>query len=207
MKAYFDHYNDTQLMRLIKNDNELALQILFDRYYDSLLEISFHFLTNVALAEEVVADIFIRIWEKRYNINVENLKGYLYTAAKNLSINKLDKEKYSFHSSKNIDTPYSTDPERDIQFDEMFQQIDYLISQMPGQRQLVFRLNKIDGLAYKEIAKLLEISVETVQKHMSLAVKYMALYKDQIYGMAHYLTTFMATSSLLLIFLKNLLSH
>lgn len=189
MKQTFDHLNDTQLMYLIRQDNELALQVLFDRHYDGLLELALHFIKNMALAEEVVADVFLKIWEKRKFLMIKKeVKPYLLVTAKNLSINMLSKEKYSFHASPQMDTAGTVDPATEMQYNEMFQQIDHLIAQMPTQRQLVFRLNRLDGLAYKEIAELMEISVETVQKHMSQAVRFMVQHKEHIKGMIHYLS-------------------
>ena len=188
MKKDLGQIDDLQLIQLIKEGNDLALQVLFDKYYDTLLELAMHFLKNISLAEEVVADTFLKLWEKRETLSIQQSpKAYLLRAIKNASLNMLKKEQYSFRQAASKEETDSHNPESIIQYNQLFQQVDQLISEMPTQRQLVFRLNRLDGLRYKEIAELLDISVETVQKHMTQAVKFMSLHKAKITAMVHHL--------------------
>lgn len=198
MKKDLAQLEDLQLLQLIRESNDLALQVLFDKHYDALLELAVHFLKNLSLAEEIVADVFLKIWEKRETLAIRQTpKAYLLVATKNLSLNMLAKEKYSFRQNSIIEEPDAEDPEAILQYDQLFQQVDQLISEMPAQRQLVFRLNRLDGLRYKEIADLLDISVETVQKHMTQAVKFMSRHKAHITSMVHNISTLITFAALL----------
>ena len=189
MRKDLGQLEDSQLIQLIHEGNDLALQVIFEKYYDTLLELAMHFLKNLSLAEEVVADVFLKIWEKRETLVIRQTpKAYLLVATKNASLNMLDREKYCHQQSRATEKPDAQDPATILQYDQLFHQIDQLISEMPTQRQLVFRLNRLDGLRYKEIADLLDISVETVQKHMSQAVKFMAGHRTHITSMVHYLS-------------------
>jgi RNA polymerase sigma-70 factor, ECF subfamily len=172
------HYiSDAELFRRIKSNDAGALKILFERYYSPLCSFACKFINNVHLAEEVVSDVFLAIWLKKEMIEIKlNLKAYLYTAVRNQSFNYLKKNKIQ---SEDIDSTVAEQKTSELNADtfvmykELKNDINKLLQQLPEKRQLIFRMNRIDGLSYKEIAEILSISIHTVQNQMVAAVKFL----------------------------------
>ncbi|MEM7548981.1 MAG: RNA polymerase sigma-70 factor [Bacteroidota bacterium] len=177
--------SDLELFEQIKfGDNQKALECLFDKYFRSLCVFAKTFLNTNDLAEEVVSDVFVKVWDKRKCLEVNtNVRAYLYRSVKNESLNQLKKDYWDFEDLSEQEYEISSEEsnaEHMIMFEETSLAIDELINQMPPKRALIFRLNRIDGLKYKEIAELLFISVYTVQNHMIEAVKFISGYHTNI---------------------------
>ena len=169
--------SDIELVQGIKNGKEKSLEELYKRYYHDLCDFAVRFVDDSHLAEEVVSDVFVNIWIKRETLNFDdNVKPYLYVATRNQSLNFIRKEK-KLHidldevSGSDIPTSYSTTD--NFSFKELEKEIEELIKKLPEQRQLIFTLNRFEGLKYKEIADILGISPNTVQNQMVEAVKFM----------------------------------
>ena len=170
--------DDLELIDRIKQNDSAALKILFERYFEPLCFFSFQILKSNELCEESVSDVFTNIWLKRKTINIKtNFRSYLYTAVKNQSINYLKQEKrYSQNtdsSNLHLITSDQTADQSLLQ-QNLENKIDSLIKELPERRGLIFSMNRIDGLSYKEIAEILSISVNTVQNQMVKAIKYIA---------------------------------
>lgn len=169
--------SDNELVHRITDGDKRSLDLLFKRYYQRLCFFSLQFVKNKNLAEEVVSDIFLNIWLKRGRLNItSSVKAYLYTAVRNQSINYLKKKDLNYEDLEVVDKESviaSLSPDHFLIYDELKDEIENMIKNLPEKRQLIFRMNRIDGLSYKEIAEILSISVNTVQNQMIEAVKYM----------------------------------
>jgi RNA polymerase sigma factor, sigma-70 family/RNA polymerase sigma-70 factor, Bacteroides expansion family 1 len=169
---------DGDLLRRIKCDDSKALRILFERYFAALCHFASKFVKNSDLAEESVSDVFLNVWLKRERIEIKtNLKTYLYVAVRNQSLNYLKKNKKYLENLEIADREEKIsdlNADRFIQYEEFKEDIDSLLRQLPEKRQMVFRMNRLDGLSYKEIAEILSISVNTVQNQMVEAVKFLS---------------------------------
>ena len=148
-----------------------------DKYAEHLGDYAFYFMGSKDLAEEVVADVFINLWKIKNSLQIRtSLRAYLYRSCKNRALDLLEKEKK--HQAENIEGNDVVQdnylPDAAIKIKELNWQIDALIRGMPHQKQLIFRMSRIDGLKYSEIADILSISINTVQNHMVAAVKFMA---------------------------------
>ncbi len=170
--------DDLELLERIKQNDSAALKILFERYFEPLCFFSFQILKSNERCEESVSDVFTNIWLKRKTINIKtNFRSYLYTAVRNQSINYLKQEK---RYSQNMDSSnlhlIASDQNADqpILQQNLEDKIDSLLKELPERRGLIFRMNRIDGLSYKEIAEILSISINTVQNQMVKAIKYIA---------------------------------
>ena len=175
--------NDGKLLAQIIEGSEKFLEMLMDKYSELLCNYVKQFTGSNDLSEEVVADVFINLWKIKRDLKIQtSLRAYLYRSCKNRALDILLKEKK--HQAENMDDikpiKGSNSPDADINIKELIWQVDSLISEMPQQKQLIFRLSRIDGLKYKEIAEILSISVNTVQNHMVEAVKFMANHKTNI---------------------------
>ncbi len=178
------HKTDEELLLLISRDDHKSLEILFNRYYQALCFFSNRFLNNKYLVEEAVSDVFLNIWLKRGRIQIQSsIKAYLYTAVRNQSINYLKKKDYNFEDLEVVDKERviaNLSPDHFIYHEELKNEIEKIIRNLPEKRQLIFRMNRIDGFSYKEIAEVLSISVNTVQNQMGHAVKYLAEHLPRI---------------------------
>jgi len=170
--------SDLELFQKIKESDPAALKILFERYFNPLCYFSFQICKSTELSEETVSDVFAELWIKRSRINIQtSFKSYLYTSVKNRSINYYKQEK-RISEQKELNQLHLITSE--IQTDQTVNQkdlekrIEELLNQLPEKRGLIFRMNRIDGLSYQEIADILSISIHTVQNQMIKAVKFMA---------------------------------
>lgn len=171
---------DEKILSLIIQGSERALGQLMDKYSEPLCNHVMQLTGSRDLSEEVVADVFISLWKVKNNLVIQtSLRSYLYRSCKNRSLDLLEKEKRyrteGIESMKPLKGDISTDAELNIQ--ELNLHIDSLIKEMPKQKQLIFRMSRIDGLKYREIAEILSLSINTVQNHMVEAVKFMAKHK------------------------------
>ena len=171
------HISDEELFQRIKSNDAQALKILFERHYSALCHFACKFVKNANLAEEAVSDVFLNIWLKKEKIELQtNLKMYLYTAVRNQSLNYLKKNKIHLEGIETVVKENKTSDlcaDKLIAYEELKDDIDTLLRQLPEKRRIIFSMNRFDGLSYKEIAEILSISIHTVQNQMVAAVKFL----------------------------------
>jgi len=173
-----ENLSDNELFDNIKKDDASSLKILYEKYFESLCHFSIQFVKSVDLAEEVVSDVFTNIWFKRKDIGIKmSIKSYLYSAVKNQSLNYIKSEERLsgiFEKDSLQLVVYDRQPDEKVINQEIQDKIESIIEELPEKRGIIFRMNRIDGLSYKEIAEVLSISVNTVQNQMIKAIKYMS---------------------------------
>lgn len=157
-------------------DDVQAYKQLFLLFYPSLLSFAVSIVRSKELSEEIVSDVFIKIWEKRHQLDkVENLSYYLFTAVKNKCLNGLkdqkNKESLEINDLAIEFKSFYYDPEQRLISEEIINHIQKAIQELPPRCRLIFKLVKEEGLRYKEVAELLQLSVKTVENQMSLAFK------------------------------------
>lgn len=157
--------------------DEDAYKKLFYHYYPVLLTFCTTILKNREDAEEVVSEVMLKVWTMGEGLNhVENLTVYLFRAARNKAfdvLRKKDLEVSTVAISDNLQE-YIVDknsPESLYTRVELTQYINKIIQALPTQCQLVYRLVKEQGLAYKQVTEILGISLNTAETHMRLALK------------------------------------
>ena len=169
-----------ELLERIKENDQSALECLFEKYYYRLCDFAFQYVRSVDLAEEVVSDVFLKVWKARHKMEVKtNFKAYIYTATRNQALNYLEKEKRDFESIDDILYGKPSDdyhPDEELIFQELENHIEVLINKLPPRRKLIFKLSRIEEFTYREIADILSISIHTVQNQMVKAVKKLASY-------------------------------
>ena len=162
--------------RILEND-ETALAELYKLYYQKLIFFAKSILRTKELAEEVVEDVFIKLWCNRQQITeIKNLNIYLYTAVKNTSLNRLSQQAKQLVSAPfdfldiELDNELANPQELMITA-EMMNKMRHAIDTLPPRCKMIFRLVREDGLKYKEVAEILNISVNTIDVQMAIAVK------------------------------------
>lgn len=163
-------------VKISQQGDEHAYAQLYIAYMPYLLKFANSIIKNNELAQEIVSDVFIKIWQNRTDINkIENFKLYLYVSTKNTALNYLSrhfrKEIISLEEmSLNIPVN-SYNPEQLLITSEAVKKINYEIHKLPPRCKLIFKLVKEDKLRYNEIARLLNISVKTIDNQMAIALK------------------------------------
>lgn len=165
-------YTDEEYLIGLKNGNNAIFQALFNHYYKLLVAISFKTLREIELAESVVQDVFVNLWGSRKTSNISNLKAYLIISVKNRSLNEIAKQKNFLKYKKEVETSDFND-QIELQPDtDLLEQIMQVIEELPEQQRKVFKMNRLDGLKYSEIAEALGLSIKTIEAHMSKALSF-----------------------------------
>ena len=165
------------LLHRIQFDNDEAA---FRQFYTDnvfrLFQFAFTFVQNREQSEEIVNDVFLKLWQNRSRLNqIDNVSVYLYVAVKNTAANylrqqkgkeRVDMEKYVVHHFY-----LSPDPEQLLITDELRKRIAASIDELPARCKLIFKLVKEDGLSASEVADILDISYKTVTTQLTIALK------------------------------------
>ena len=159
----------------LKKDNEKSLEILFDYYYPRLYNFSKSFLKIEEGIDDLLQEVFIRVWKKRKSIDTtSNFNSFIFTITRNLLLNEL---RSRLNNEKMRDEVFrlSLAPEYDsfekIEYDELKNQVEKIVDELPDRQKEIFILSRTEGLSHNEIAKKLGITTKTVEYHISLAIK------------------------------------
>jgi len=161
------------IQKLIDGDKE-AYTSLFKMYYKNLCIFSYKYVRNIEIAEEIVQEIYIRIWERRNSLNLpENIEGYLFRAVHNESINTCKKLQHELINKNQ----YKQDVNWTENFDDSLVQkelniiINQAINKLPERCREVFKMNRYNAMSYKEISTKLGITEKGVEFHILKALK------------------------------------
>lgn len=149
---------------------------LYKKYWRQVYNFSRLYLTNQDTAEEVVQDVFIKVWEGRdFMREDDNFKGLMFIITRNLIFNQhrknLNEDFYKMTVLAAMEDSY--DIEEEIEAKNLSEYIDMLINELPPRRREIFNLSRKGNKNYKEIAELLNISEKTVENQISEALKYL----------------------------------
>ncbi len=164
------------LDKIREEDDESAFKDLFYLLYHRLVNFSVQYVEHKETAEEIVSDIFTKLWIDRSNTkHIVNPETYLFIAVKNRSLNyvkKFSRFRIIHLEETNEDKLVNNhDPEKELERRELNFKMDAAIETLPQQCKIVFNLVKQDGLKYKEVAEILEISPRTVETQLVRALK------------------------------------
>lgn len=145
---------------------------LFDEYYEYVRNYLYYLSGDIALAEDLAQDVFLKLWENKSTVNDSTIKPFLFKIAKNLFINSHKRKildlKFTNTRTENIE---NESPQYVLEVKEFDHRLQRAISNLPDQCRTFFLLNRIDDLKYQEIANNFGISVKAVEKQISKALK------------------------------------
>lgn len=186
--------NDSQVKSLFYDICSTGNMQSYDALFTLLCSKLTHFSASITgsfhLAEEIVSDVFIMIWQKREQLlNVREPLVYIYVSTRNLSLNHLSRRKNHIdYDTLDRDALAIAPGIEDMLIStEVSQLIERAIRQLPARCQLIFRLVKMDGLSYKQVSQLLDISTKTVDAQLAIAIKKLtsAIQLDMSYDLIH----------------------
>jgi len=168
--------NERILLEELKDGNSTTFLELYNRYHPGLYHYVIRFIKVPALAEDVLQDVFLKIWEIRKTINPDlSFQAYLYRISRNCVFKLIKK----IASDENLRLKIMQQLQKNVtgadikmQWKEYEELFNYAIAQLPPQRQKVFRLCREEGKTYEQAAAELGISRNTVKEHMVMAMKF-----------------------------------
>jgi RNA polymerase sigma-70 factor (ECF subfamily) len=165
--------------RIAAFEDQLAYKDLFHRFQPLLKQFAFSICHSREASEEIVSDVFIRVWAKRKTLdNIQNLRLYLYIATRNVSLNytrtqqklqtlQLDALQVDIES-------VASDPQEMMITADLNKRILQIVNELPTQCKIIFKLLKEDGLKQKEVAELLHLQPKTVENQLAIAIRRIA---------------------------------
>jgi RNA polymerase sigma-70 factor (ECF subfamily) len=169
--------SEEEVLLRMKQGDESAFTTIYRHYHSSLYMYLLRFCKIPSLAEDLVHDVFLKVWEIRDRINPElSFTGYLYRIARNHVIKTIDKlatdQVLREQLLNQLDEPVTAHPEQLVrakEYDRLFREA---LTQMPPQRLKVFKLCRQEGKSYEEAAAILGVSRNAIKKHMVLSMRF-----------------------------------
>ena len=167
-----------ELLSRLKNGDMLAFDRVYELYSHKLFSFVFKMLKNEAEADDIVQEVFVKIWESRHKLeDYKLLNSYIFTIAYNNSIDLIRKRisniKYLEHLKNSAVIDFTPTFISQIEFNELNIKAEELVANLPERQKQVYLLHREEGLTYHEIAEQLGISKNTVENHMVKALKYL----------------------------------
>ncbi|MBC8185284.1 RNA polymerase sigma-70 factor [candidate division KSB1 bacterium] len=164
-----------QWIESIQNGDASVFETLFRTYYASLCGFVYQYTKSTEAAEEIVQNIFLKIWENHEKWKPHGtIKSYLYKAAKNHSLNYLKhqtRKQKIFDSEAVVEIQSDITPADELHGRELHKAVSYAVNKLPEKCRLIFNLNRQEGMTYTDIADNLDISIKTVETQMGRALK------------------------------------
>ncbi|MGD9929568.1 MAG: RNA polymerase sigma-70 factor [Mangrovibacterium sp.] len=169
------------LFQQFKEGNSKALEELFHRTFPRLIDFASKITKEVQVAEDILQDVFLKVWEKRQDIASVNIEGYLFRLVRNRCLDYIkfvkviSEKEIELNSFQKFEELYRIDFVRDEPYlliqEEIKNEIEKTIESLPPRCKEVFLLSKIEGLRNREIAEKLQISIKNVERHLARATK------------------------------------
>ena len=166
--------SENALVEKLKNNSKSAFSVIFLTYYKDLVRFAFRFTKNADLSEEIVQDVFVKVWEERSTLEIHHsLKSFLLKSVQNLSIDRLRHLNIvNKYASLVLDNPVLSDnaTENYLLRDEL--ELNYIraMEKIPAEYADVYRMSRVEAQSYQEIAQKLGVSVRTVEVRVGKAL-------------------------------------
>jgi len=170
----FNNHTDEELLNFVQNGDKSAFEEIYNRHWHKLYNVAVRVLKSQEEAEEILQDIFLKLWIRREEIKVLNLSNYLISSVKKKIIDsirsKIVQQKYWIYYKQFM--PQSVEEtESTVVFNELNNEIQHAIQQLPKKSQQVFRLNRLEGRSVSEIADFLKLSERAIEYHLTKSLK------------------------------------
>jgi RNA polymerase sigma-70 factor (ECF subfamily) len=178
--------NDILTFGKIKEGDIKIFEKVFRQYYMPLCLYSSGITGRKEVSEEIVQDVFYNIWKDRKNIRIlRSVKNYLYGAVRNQSLRYLEtlsvRERYLEYMHHNEQTANEPSPQEYLEYKELEHLINITLNKLPKRRMQIFKMHRMEGKKYKEIAERFSISIKTVEAEMTKAYKTLRREIEKLY--------------------------
>jgi len=171
--SLYSSYSDERLVVLLRDNDEEAFGEIYHRYWHKLLAIGYNHARNKELAEEIVHDVLLSLWNRRHEMEIDRLAAWLATAVKFSVFKSLAREnrRKGLLQQHSPEHPVAAFDEEIIQAKFLKEYVDGLVAGLPEQCRLVFVYSRDHQLSTKEIAATLNLSPKTVESHLTKALR------------------------------------
>lgn len=177
-------YSEQELLVRLAEGDQYAFEQIYLSYSPKIYRKILQLVKQPAIAEELLQDVFVKIWEKRQVLdNEKSFKSYLYTIAKNMVVDlfrraALDRQMLEKFIIDNTELHYPFEPTEDHEAQSKII-IQKALETLPLQRKRIYTLIKLEGKSYEEVAELLGVSTSTINDHVVKATKSLKVYFDE----------------------------
>ncbi|MCX6214000.1 sigma-70 family RNA polymerase sigma factor [Spirosoma sp.] len=167
---------DTELVALLRDDSEEAFRALYERHWYDLFVLAKRKLRDEAMACDMAQELFLRLWQKRRTLLINNVGAYLTTSLKHLIVDhvrsQLQGQQYASHF---IHTPPTDtlNTLHSVQFSQLTESLNHALEQLPDKTREVFVLNRFEQLTIREISTRLGLSEKAIEYHLSRSVAFL----------------------------------
>ncbi|MGV3509763.1 MAG: RNA polymerase sigma factor [Sphingobacteriaceae bacterium] len=171
--------NEKVLLERISNGDQDAFRVIFTIYRHKVFSYAFKIIKCRASAEDIVHDVFLKIWTHPDLNGINNLESYLKITSRNITLKVLRRQALETQTANNLGTHWDethNETEEIIIVNDFSKILNQAINLLPQQQKLVYNLCREEGLKYSEAAERLSISPLTVKTHMQLALRFLKSY-------------------------------
>lgn len=171
----FGNYIGRLLKRISEKHDQRAFRELYDHYFRKTYSVAYAYVKNVALAEEITEDVFVSLWQNRSRFSeIRSFDNYLFIATRNAALHYIRKNSRMAHvpiDGVNGADRHASSPESLLLDEELEAFLNCAVERLPERCRHVFKLARLRGMKYKEVAEMLGISVKTVENQLAIALK------------------------------------
>lgn len=165
---------DDKLCLLLKQGDEKALQQIIGRYWEPLYKMAANTLDDFPLCEDIVQELFIRLWDKRESLDFTySLKAYLFASVR-YEVYRQVKRQMQFATEKEtseLSCSEKYNPQNQMEYHELMESVEKIVQRLPERCQHIYQLSREQQLSHKEIASRLNISPKTVESQLTIALR------------------------------------
>ncbi|MDT0678632.1 RNA polymerase sigma factor [Autumnicola musiva] len=172
MKTQLQYQTDEQLLKLMQQENNQALEVIFDKYWKRLFSYAFKIYPEEEICEDIVQEVFISLWKNAKTSRILHLESYLLRAVKYKVAKHIRNLKFD-QTNLEILHRVSSASETGLEYRELEEKIQTEIGKLPPKCRQIFKLSRFENLSNDEIAKKHNISIRTVETHISTALKHL----------------------------------
>jgi len=178
MKPDSFHSDDKLMQRLREGDKQAFIEI-YEKFWYKIFLIAYQRLRKKELAQELVQNLFLKIWEKRSSLQIRNIESYLFVSIRHAIIDHINAELLATHYNEYcsiFSAVKEETTERMVAFDEVSNALEEGLNMLPEKSQQVFRLSRLNNWPIDKIARHLALSEKTVQYHLTRSLKFLRTY-------------------------------
>lgn len=171
---YLNEYADDQLTELLKGGEEKALEAIMSRYWEAMYKMTVYTLDDPYLSEDIVQEVFIRIWNSRERITLKHsLKAYLFASTRYAIYRQVKSDQLKQERLEVADIHYieNYNPHAELEYSELLRHVEEIIEKLPDRCRQVYQLSRNEQLSHKEIATQLNLSTKTVENQLTIALR------------------------------------
>ncbi len=167
------------LLIYLRTGDDKAFREIYQRYWKRLYSIAVRKIQSPDVVEEIIQDIFLRLWERRNSLQVDCLEAYLLSSVRYAAINHIKsvmiRERYADYAYVHFSEASSSTDEQ-MELDELMNAVEQQLNDLPEKTRRIFRMNRLEYQSVKEISTTLKVPERTVEYHLSQAIKSLRIY-------------------------------